>query len=276
MRSINVLVPQGIGDIFWCYQKLSPYYDEMHFKVGVTERSHLQQRAGQIISVLPKVKSVQMQLIDCGTMSILTHGRPKVQDLLDDPTKSLKVFTCNGWLYDTKLEDIDPGLEVHYDIPLPISDEMEIKDPYIVLYVSASTMAEGRWTPEEWARFVYSFKKYHNLEIPIVMVGAEYDRVVMDMVEEVLLIKYQTRVHKYINFPPHQLFFIIKHAKVFIGFQSGLNVIADNLDVRQLIVYFSFLRDMKDLWGKPRNRGTLFHYCWFDSDMMQVIREFRI
>jgi len=64
---------------------------------------------------------------------------------------------------------------------------------------------------------------------------------------------------------------IIRRSRLFFGYQSGLSIIAENYDARQIICYFNKLAPMKYTWCKPSSVRTIFHATTFDSDINVTI-----
>ena len=52
---------------------------------------------------------------------------------------------------------------------------------------------------------------------------------------------------------PAQACHVIQHARAFIGYQSGLSILADNFDTPQVMLYFDILERLMYAWPKPGN-----------------------
>jgi ADP-heptose:LPS heptosyltransferase len=114
------------------------------------------------------------------------------------------------------------------------------------------------WTAQQWADLANTISNRSGL--PVYFIGAEFDAAVMREIQ-----KHNPRVGLIIQPPAAQLFWLLKNASAFVGYQSGLSILADNFNTRQLIVYFHTLRNMRDSWVKPQNRNDLFRFCYFDD-----------
>jgi hypothetical protein len=104
------------------------------------------------------------------------------------------------------------------------------------------------------------------------LIGAEFDRDVMNRI-----CARHPDIISICQLPPSRLFSVLKHAAFFIGYQSGMSILADNLGIRHLIIYFDKLKAMRDSWGHPHRRATHFRHCLFSDGIdhaAKIVREF--
>lgn len=280
-KHITVLVPQGVGDIFWVYQKVKPHCDTISFEIGMIQglaedRNVIQRRSESLISYLPDVVSVTTKLLD-------DAGYHKMFDTVFDLGALLNCGSEGGSLYITynvnglldrgvNLEDIDT-LPVQYDIELPmVSGKFE--DDYILLYVSGTTRHRNMphvrylWSVEQWGQLAVDLMSTFGKRV--ILTGATFDSDVMDGVVSYVSQR-GLEIEMVLNPDGPSLFTLIKNSAVFVGYQSGLNILADNLNVKQVMVYFPEAMIMGSSWVKPSNRDVRFKYVSFNDDPYIVV-----
>jgi hypothetical protein len=67
---------------------------------------------------------------------------------------------------------------------------------------------------------------------------------------------------------------ILQRSEFFIGYQSGLNILADNLDTPQMMLYFDNLKPMLYTWCKKENIKTKFFATVFSQTPKDAIKLF--
>jgi hypothetical protein len=275
---ITVLVPQGLGDIFWVYQKLAPHFDRINFRIGVMNDSEISKRSEDWLNLLPKVGSVKTTPISDGEYRRLIESKIRVQDVMDawNRGKNQVKYCCNRFLEDgTRIDKIDK-YAIDQNIPMLIEPFDLPFTEYVSLYISGSTKpnimaSHNVWPVSQWVDFILEIYKSLNLNYPIIMVGATFDEdVILDTVNQ--LKEEQINVVPFIQKSPAQVCHILKQSKMFIGYQSGLNIVADNLDVPQIMLYFPILAKMQYTWCKHENITTRFHAALFTDDKEVIIR----
>jgi ADP-heptose:LPS heptosyltransferase len=164
------------------------------------------------------------------------------------------------------LRDIDAHskLDEFVDLGLPASVERE---DYLCLFV-AGAKSINVWKPDVWAKHAMYLARRLGVA-RIALIGAEWDRAVQSEVHRILALRHEVVV--YVGSPLEQTLDIIRRSRYFFGYQSGLNVLAENYNVPQLMVYFPKLRSMLYTWCKPMSVRTIFHAMTFDCDAAKVI-----
>lgn len=274
MKIANVKVPQGLGDIFWCYQKLYNYFDEINFKVYVTDdQNTLEMRSMKLFDGFPKVGSTTAEVAVPDLVYQLPRKIIRLDDILkpDRPDVMEFEYIVNRWLeLGNYLEDIDEKHEVAWDIELPKNPVADLPPEYIVLYVSGDTrkLKKTVWQLSDWARLIQKVRK--TVDLPVVIVGAGFDSWVherMGPLLQMFKIPYQIIT----DLPIKDLCYVLDKAELLLGYQSGISILADALDTKQLMVYFNGLPKMRDRWVKPVNRGNgVFNYCFFKNTIDQA------
>lgn len=291
MAHITVGVPEGIGDIIWVYRKVKPYCNTMTVVINHTNQKttgllqQIHERSVQTIRSFPGVVDVQHRYG-------FRHWGPEKMHLKDifnalpASTKKASIdFIANAYLEEgVPLEDIDKELAVEWDMNLQVEENPLVKDiagKYLLLYVCEYTSRPDKdrdlklWSTQEWATLANNILKKKKVDMPIVILGAEFDRKTAVEVQEHLQ-KFGRDVRLCIGQEPGKLFYTLKNCQYFIGYQSGLNILADELDAKHMIVYFPKLRTMKDSWAKPANRKNgNFNYAYFDEGIGEVLKRIK-
>ena len=117
-KTITANAPQGIGDIFWAYQRLAPHFDVINFNIMVGDWWRVHTRAKEWLPLLPKVGTVTCKKVD-----------GKIYN--DSITRHLPL---SGVIYQAELY---PEKEVYYSVnwPLEQGTRLEDTDPYPVEWV---------------------------------------------------------------------------------------------------------------------------------------------
>jgi len=261
MRVANLTVPQGIGDIFWIIQKYHHHYDVINLNIAVVKTSEIQLRAVDFVKLFPKVGNVDFEVMSGSDHKKLVQYDGKMVQSGN--------YGCNMPLErGIRLEDIDPDIEVAWDLELAIGkNPLHIDTDYLVLYVSGHSRNSRKdlWSVDQWIDFICDFYSHKWVDLPLVLLGAEYDR---DVLEEIKA-KVPMTTHLAIAFDPAEVLAIIRDALYFIGYQSGLGILADNLDTPQLMMYFEKLSKMMNTWHKPDSVG--FEAATFDMNPKDVL-----
>lgn len=278
---ITVQVAQGLGDIFWVYQKLAPYFDRINFRICVATADPVSCRSAGWLKLLPKVGYVDIKTYIGDEYDRMASGKFYVNDIVkqwDSGIKEVK-YCCNKFLEDgIRIDEIDE-YRVETDVPIRIQTFDIGFDEFITLYVSggsktAYTASLGVWTTDNWLQLIDSIYKKFNIDLPIVQIGANFDLDVMNEIENKLNSK-NIPSKKYVQQSPDKVCYILEKTKLFLGYQSGLNVIADNLDTKQIMLYFKHLEKMQYTWCKQKNIKTAFFSDLFTSTPEQVVNNIK-
>jgi hypothetical protein len=278
VKIANIEVPQGLGDIFWVYRKVLPYFDVINFKINILptedpKARKVQRRSGALFNNFPKVNKVTTKEVSLEDYRVLINSTPRLKSIIEKGDSDF-AFICNRWLEQGNyLENLDKDLDVAWDFELPLKST-KLPAEYIVLYASGDTRHLNKkvWHPMQWALLAHEYlaaKSFQHYEV--ILVGASFDLPVMESIKGYLKeLGVPTSIQ--IDLKMEILCYIIKNAQCFLGYQSGLNVLTDHLDTKQLMVYFDSLPDMKDSWVKPSNRGKFAYTNFKDSVAKSIIR----
>jgi hypothetical protein len=282
VREIIVTVPQGVGDGYWAYQKLSPHFDRIHFRTACTAVDAVQTRAGVWLALLPRCGSVAPRSMSAAAYDALVRAHTPLAGLLAAYASGRREFdyAVNRRLEEgVRLEDIDPGyaVETAPELPAHYAPLAFAPGAYLCLYVSGDTERPATferqvvWPVGHWARLVVLLAgRYARARAPVVLVGAAYDRETLARLAGLLGgLGIPTAV--YVDSYPANVVYIIKHARAFVGYQSGLGVVADWVGTPQLMVYFPALERLRYSWCRPGTAGACYHAGLFSTSPEEVV-----
>lgn len=271
-RTAVVKVAQGLGDIFWVYRKLYSYFTNIQFEILTLTDRPMEGRSLKLFDGYPKVDSVKLIKSTQREYERLLQSKPRLDDLLNNKETECFNFICNLWLETgTYIEKIDNDHKVAWDIPVPVKPIANLPQQYIVLYASG----EGRhieqqvWNPMQYSVMAREYLiSTGKLDHKVVLIGADYDDPVQSIIEQQLK-DLRLDVVRYQNLPVDQLAYLFQKAECFLGYQSGLNILADHMDCKQLMLYFNHNTQISDTWVKPKNRNGKFHWINFKDSMIR-------
>lgn len=264
-KEITLNVVHGIGDIFWVYQKFAPHVDRINFNLMTTvsnddSNHHFQTRAVPFVRLFPKVGDVGTVLVTPERYQSTMRGLFNMDDVLQ---RSVADYACNNALENgIRIEAIDPNYAIESVVQLP-EDELQTPSKYIVVYVSKTTMFSnaieyGVWDVNKWVEFIDHIRG--RCDLPIIMIGADYDKSALDSIKDKLGAGSINEL--YIDLPARKVVNLLRKATYFIGHQSGLNIIADNLGTPQTMLYMKHYENMLYTWcrtdDKSRFKAALF------------------
>jgi len=283
-RRIHAVVPQGIGDIFWVYQKLLPFFDKIHFHIAATNPDDtIQKRSVHFVASWPKVVGCDMRRVTQSVYDKTINGKHRLVDILahvNGPKAQAKEYYIgfNRWLEDgVRLEQIDPGFPVAWGVGLPEEEAPVPYDDFVTLYVSG-TKAQFVWGMEGWERLTRAIYAKLDYGKPLLVIGAEYDR---HHTEELAArLQGLTDITVRVGMNPAQVNRVLHTTSLFIGYQSGLNILADNFGTPQVMIYFPFLKNMMYTWCQPGHAESgLFQAFTFDTPpgaVADALKPFRL
>jgi hypothetical protein len=245
-----IIVPSGLGDIYWVCQRLVPAIgDKLDIVIAHSDDgSPLSNRSVPWLQSFPFIASVTTQYMPTHEYNqILDHT--DLTPILNDPTGTHSYALNRPLEQGIKLADIDSH-PVNWKLPLTITP-WELPYPkYQCLFVSTL----GPWKPLKWAHLA------NQSQLPSICLGCSWDRKPLEDVVRHLEQPY----HRMIDQPPAAVLHALQNASLYIGFQSGLNIMADRLSIPQIMMYFASLRRMAGTWNNPQNTNH-YDYCWHDN-----------
>jgi len=278
MKSITLDVCQGVGDIFWVYQKFAPHFDEINFNVcrilGLAHEK-LQNRSAPFLRLLPKVREIGHRDINHWAYIKLASKTFKMEDtLVEAETNGRTYYSCNKPLEEEiRLEDIDPEYDIEETVDIH-TEPFDVSDHYVCLYVSGNTWLDRCkpevWTVEQWVELTQGFYEKFDLKHPLVLVGASYDEDVLTAVTA-RLVEAGRPSTVYIDLPPANLLYVIKKSDYFLNYASGLGILADNMDVSQIMIYPKSIGGLLYSWCKERNLDSNTYNAFLFNDSPQDV-----
>lgn len=262
MKFITVNTVQGIGDIFWVYQKIAPHVDQIHWRIWRVGDDMIQFRSREFVELLPKTASVHFPLVSLPQYQALARSSFPLSEVLKHDAVNYSVNAALEQGQD--LYELDPEHEVLDRVRLRRVSEPHLPlDNALCLFVSGSRL-DYVWTIDQWASHVATMLRSLNIN-KVRVIGAEWDEWAANEVTILLQRKgYEVRNFcKQLNLA--QTIDCIRSSYYFFGYQSGLSVLAENYNVPQLMVYFPFLRRMMYTWAKPQSRYRQFQAITFDE-----------
>lgn len=289
---ITLTVATGLGDIFWVYQKFAPYFDKINFDIACVGNfaTKEESRAERWMKCLPKVNNIKK--IECPEAIQLGYQYPQMADSIEAWKSGQKpiFYCCNHWLEDgIRLEDIDPGAKVEFGIPMT-TEACELPfDEYVLFYIAGvgypaltsqpfpHLQADpfNLWDVNTYLRMIDVIYEKYNLSLPVVMIGAKWDSHLYPLVEKHLAAK-GIRSHGMFDDSPERVIHIIKNAKLFLAYQCGLSVVADNFNIPQIVVYFPKYDKARYAWGKKENARRICHETTYASKPEDIVEELQL
>jgi hypothetical protein len=255
--SITIRTVQGVGDILWVYQKLEPYFNTINIVICVINLDcPVQKRCLPFLKTLPKVLKTKLKLVTSKKYDELAKIKKKLTGVIDEYKKGVFPieYAVNKFLEDgVRIDEIDDPLQ------FPITETVDLItkpvdipfEKYMILYISGNKIVQ-EYYPQKYVDIIKeTFSKFNN-KLPIVLLGAEYDMKHLEIAKN-LLNKLDIQTEMYINMSFPEVNHVIKQSSYFFGYQSGLNIIADQFDIPQTMLYFDFLDNILNTWAKHKN-----------------------
>lgn len=286
MKHLRLLVPQGIGDIYWTYQVAEPHADSIEYEVlqEVDNYPWMASRADEFLRLLPKVKRVTQRIVPRGQYNELVNRR---YDFSEVHAAGGGYYAVNNALENgVRIEDCSlwPIKKV-VDFPerptpaLPGEQyAIHLHGGYVVLYVSVSSMnpehrrIRGVWGVDEWVSLVngcYEMLPGGDARPRLVVVGAEYDRPIVDHL--VARLEHLSPLPA-VGFKMESVIELLRRADLFLNYQSGLSVIADQLGTPQMWMCFPCYPKMLYSWCRQDTRDDgRFVAATFDAGPMEIL-----
>lgn len=276
-RNITLNVIQGLGDIFWVYQKFAPYFERINLNVYIVHHGIIQTRSREWLKKLPQVGQVEFKTVSPAQYENLYATKLTLPQVFSQWQENKPVpYCCNRWLEEgMRLEAIDPNYPVEWNVPYPVEPiSLPFKD-YYVFYVSAAakdkeSIEKGFWQLPQWFELFELFLDKYGV-LPVFVIGALFD---VDVVREIgsWLKSKNIPVQQILQAAPSRVMHYLKQSRFFIGSQSGLNILADNFNVKQLMMYYPYLEKMTGTWCKQGNLGIRYFSALFSQTPDEILK----
>lgn len=220
---------------------------------------------------MPKVKKVSFKLVtsqDYAELAKSTHLINSISSNIPNNKYAINKFLEDG----QRIDEIDGLVDSNIDIK---TEKIDLPEKYTLIYISGATkqlnpQVLGAWNIDKWKQLIKQIYQKYKIKYPIVLIGASFDSDVIEDIEKQLK-NTGIEVKTYIQYPACQVAYIIKNAEFFIGFQSGLNIIADNFDIKQIMLYYEMLKPMLYTWCKKENIQTKFYAFTFSNTIEEIV-----
>lgn len=269
LPEVDITTCQGIGDCFWVYKVIAPHVSGIHWNVLHAEANDpaRQTRATGFLHLLPKTLSVTGRVISHQGYRRVSSGRFRLRDVLASGGGD---YACNAPLEaGVRIEDIEPDYAIEETVPMRV-EAAALAQPYVVGYVSGSTVnkavrkANGLWRMADWERFFHGMYSRFGLSMPLVILGARYDREACAVLADSMRERCQVSI--LIDLPPARVCGILQGAACLVAYQSGLSILADNLsEAKSVMLYFPFLDGLRQSWPRRRNLESGAHQSFLMS-----------
>jgi ADP-heptose:LPS heptosyltransferase len=264
--SITVDTVQGIGDIFWVYQKLAPYFERINLNILVVDHRPVQHRSERFCQLLPQVDKVRFVQVPGRQYMQVAQARYLMRDVITNHLSGPQPYAVNAPLeVGINLRDIDPGYEVESFVDMGLPREVARED-YLCVFV-AGAKSGTVWKPARWSPVIHNLARRLGTS-KVRLIGAAWDTEVQAEIHQHCK---ALDVRSHVGADLVDTIDIIRRSRFFLGYQSGLNVLAENYDVPQLMVYFAKLAPMLYTWCKPSSVRTTFHATTFADDVERVV-----
>lgn len=263
MRDITIDTVQGIGDLIWVYRKLSSVFDKINLNILAIDNSIIQTRAKQFAESLNNIGDVKYKIVTSAHYSRVARG------LYSIPEKDGE-YSVNAWLEKGIHIDAIDDSPVSWDIKLKLSPVQTSKQ-YVLLYVSgcAHNLGYYQMRSEEWADIAVAACKVMGVDTCI-LTGASFDKTKLDDVKNVIGARLRTYV--YTDYNIAETSYLIKQAKYFVAYQSGLCMIAEELKTPTLMVWFPYLAIMTSTWIRREHLlSELISHTFFGMPINNII-----
>lgn len=282
-KSITIKTVQGLGDIVWCLQRLYPYFEQVHIRIMMIKDEPLQKRSLPLFrSFFPDfVKSIEMVPCTPEEYNEVYKSDFYVTDILQEykenewaAQEKIYTFASNHQLeLGERIEFLDPNLTIQETLPFSSKKAVTKFEGYATVYVSGTKMNIKSWSITDWAEYVSGVMHKFNIDLPIILTGAEFDTGTLSSLSMLLNMKGLTTDY-YIGGDPQQTIDFLRRSEFFIGYQSGLNILCDQLDVPQIMLYFDFLKELRTSWPKKKNLKNGSHQVFgFESSWKEVLEQ---
>lgn len=259
---VHARTVQGIGDIHWTMKKLYPFaaaadpgFGRVHLTVLTIDNAcQVQTRAASYLSLLPRV-TFDFEQTTPEEYNRVAALKPVLPLDPADPAWDGERFDycVNRWLEEgVHLQHID---DWHPQDFIDIGCETPAHVGGLCVFVAGHKL-DGLWSIERWADAAQICLASCETKV-VRIIGALWDSGEAIALQKILEVRGVMPVLNYAGgVPLRESIGIIRGSELFLGFQSGLSVLADNYDVPNIIVYYPHLRRMMGTWRKSRNSAT--------------------
>lgn len=278
---MKILVPAGVGDYSWMHSKLSTLGVDLD--VVIIDAGH--PRLAPFLGMLPCVKSISSK-----KMSF----RDLRKSAIPASTSRKALLSCGGCISieaNTFLENgnrlegwlPDMALDFHYKVNITnahiaaaeaqVPTPLTVPFPFLCIYAANISTCKnwGGWMGKEWAEFLQAFRG-KIADIPIALVGAEWDRSLADDILDAAKKRGIQIVDLVGKLELGATFHIIRSSAYFVSFPSGLAVLANVMNRPPTTMFYPKVDErLMGTWADPETiKSGEFNECLFPAPAEQV------
>lgn len=281
MRQVKVCA--GIGDSVWLIQKLINSGEQFNFSLA----NDVPQRGKQVFDLLPQIGIAEYG--DHISPAAIKHNVQNHKKQFKDIREQGFYLSANTHLENGKrIESFLPDLETSFRIPYQTKQFSEEAKTYlgdtkkcIAIYTSAyaSHRAWGFWREKEWMELIDRINTAFAGQVTFVMIGAEFDQ---DLTGSLMYRMLRAKL-PFIDTVGASLGVVVellKRCQYFIGFPSGLSILANTIDVPTMMFYPKHLEKMMNTWASIEDIETGkykgLQFCTPDVAFRWLIDEYKL
>lgn len=249
MRTIKI--PAGIGDAIFLAQKLLNANEQFKFEFA----NDVPQRGKQVIDLLPQLGTATYG--NFTSPEVLRHNIQEVRKEWKKVRDHDFYLSANKHLEEGKrIEQFLPDLSTSFKIDYQTKEfEKEAKTYLggakrtIAIYCSAYSPVRswGFWREKEWMELIDRLNTLFSNQVTFVMIGAEFDQ---DLTGSLMyrMLRAKMPFIDTVGAPLGVVVELLKRCQYFIGFPSGLSILANTIDVPTMMFYPKHLEKMMNTW----------------------------
>lgn len=225
----------GIGDFLWLAMKLINTGERFNIIMPDTAP----QRGHQLAELLPDLINKITYQSGWSYNKIRHLNAQRHHGTWDKIKGDTFVLEANSHLEaGRRIERFLPDLPTTYRLPYP-SNPCNYPSDLIAIYTSAYSNARhwGMWGADQWNELLDRLSKQY------ILIGAPYD-VGIDL-------SHRTDVVSSVGEPLPVVVEILKRSKYFVGFPSGLSILAETIGTPNFMHYPEHLAKMVNAWADP-------------------------
>lgn len=271
-KTITIMTAQGVGDTLWVYQKLSPYFDIINIIVMGISDDIVQKRSLPFLKCLPKINKISYKIVSSEYYQSVVDLKKGMADVISEwnfNNNAIIKYAMNSWLESEKTLKGCDGYDFEETVNISKTNIDLPFNEYIILYISGNKLTH-EWKPKKYCDLILNTYKKYNIHFPVILLGAKYDLPPL-LEAETILNSYNIDTHKFIQLPFEKTNYVIANAKYFIGYQSGLCILADQFDIPQTMLYFNYLSKVMYSWPKQKNiKNNIYKSYLFKTDLKYI------
>lgn len=258
-EGLTVVVPPGIGDTVWIYCKLATLGKPLDFIVCDHGDKN---RTVPLMELLPLARSCVYSKKYSFHEHLRKEGIPAntaKKELLLMPNPILA--ECNTHLEAGRpLEDWLPDIDLDYHVEIQLKEKDMVTSRilmpgkgYLCIFCASENGIKGHvgsWGVDEWLDFLIRFQRDVR-DVPIVIIGADWDLSFANKLQVACAKNGIDIVNVVGKLPLSGSLDIIKRSCYFVGFPSGLSILAAIMGEASLMFYTESISGIMYMFADP-------------------------